>query len=225
MSPLPQRKKSAEEIAKLRESLGVPSAADGIAPAAAGPAAQLEFMAPEEPAAPAATIPPPAAAAILAPVVAPAVIQDFSSTPVQEPKPVRSLRKAERAAAPGPHRESPPDSRLPHQRHSAREIEEIRRREMLTLMNSGPNPRLLPAHPAPIMAGYLCSVAAAVGVWFYQIPPAATFAAVLVSLSIAGFIWRRKPVSRHHAAFIAVLALFLLVFSALHYFPQLRHAT
>jgi K+-transporting ATPase A subunit len=29
----------------------------------------------------------------------------------------------------------------------------------------------------------------------------------------------------HHAAFIAVLSLFVLVFGVLHYFPQLQHGT
>ena len=42
---------------------------------------------------------------------------------------------------------------------------------------------------------------------------------------VAAFIGARKPVSRHHAAFISVLSLFVLVFGALHYFPYLRHAT
>jgi hypothetical protein len=210
MSPLPQRKKSAEEIAKLRESLGVPGA-----------------VGEETPAAPAAEVSQPATAVAEAPAER-ASLPPAQETPppaAREPKPVRSLRKAERAAAPVPHRDSPPDSSLPHQRHSAREIEELRRREMHSLMNSVPNPRLLPAHPALIIPGYLCSIAAAVGVWVYQMPPAATLVAVLAALAIAGFIWRRKPVSRHHAAFIAVFALFLLVFSALHYFPHLRHAT
>jgi K+-transporting ATPase A subunit len=42
---------------------------------------------------------------------------------------------------------------------------------------------------------------------------------------VAAFIGIRKPISRHHAAFIAVIALFVIIFGALHYFPHLRHAT
>jgi uncharacterized YccA/Bax inhibitor family protein len=52
-----------------------------------------------------------------------------------------------------------------------------------------------------------------------------TLALVLISLAVAAFIGFRKPMSRHHAAFISVLSLFVLVFGALHYFPSLRHAT
>lgn len=200
MSPLPQRKKSAEEIARLRESLGVPGAVTEEAP----PAPQA---APPEPVE--VTKPP---------------VAEFAPPPAVEPKPVRSLRKAEREA-PSRRPESPPDSRLPHQRHSVRELEEIRRREMLSLMNSAPNPRLLPAHPALIIPGYLLPTGMGLALWFYQIPLPATMGAVVAALAIAAFLWLRKPVSRHHAAFIGVLSLFLLVFSALHYFPQLRHAT
>jgi uncharacterized membrane protein YozB (DUF420 family) len=76
-----------------------------------------------------------------------------------------------------------------------------------------------------ILPGYLFPPAAAAGIWFYQIHIAATAMLAILSLAIAGVILWRKPVSRHHAAFIAVLALFLIVFSALYYFPQLRHAT
>ena len=42
---------------------------------------------------------------------------------------------------------------------------------------------------------------------------------------IAAFIYFKKPLSRHHAAFIGVMALFVIVFGALYYFPQLRHGT
>ena len=120
---------------------------------------------------------------------------------------------------------SPPDSNLPHLRHSDREIAEIRRREALALMNARPNPKLFPAHPALIIPGYLSAIAGAVGFYFYQFPIAATLAFATVSLVVATIIGIRKPISRHHAAFIAVMALFVLVFGALHYFPHLRHAT
>ena len=259
MSLLPQRKKSPEEIAKLRENLGIPGAA-------------AETPQPSEPAAPPAEPAPPSyhvetivpaihEAAVVedgdplplqtepaAPVAGPKPVHSFkrservaasSSAPVltaipgiaiataanRAAKPVRSLRKSEQLPPAVPLPESPPDSRLPHQRHSDREIEEIRRREVLAMMNAAPNPRLFPAHPAIIIPGYVFPPAAAAGIWFYQFPIAATAGFAILSLAIAGLILWRKPISRHHAAFIAVLALFLIVFSALYYFPQLRHAT
>jgi hypothetical protein len=134
------------------------------------------------------------------------------------------LRKSEQAPA-APHPESPPDSPLPHHRHSDEEIAEIRRRETLALMNAQPNAKLFPAHPGIIIPGYLSAFASAAGIYFYQFPIAATLAFVFFSLAVAAFIGIRKPVSRHHAAFISVISLFVLVFGALHYFPSLRHAT
>ncbi len=188
MSPLPQRRKSPEEIAKLRESFGIPGTEQGAA---------LEKETPPSP-----EPPPPAAA-----------------EPV---KPVRSLRKSDEAI---PRLESPPDSNLPHQRHSQEEIEAIRRREALAVMNTPPNRRLFPAHPALVAPGYLATAIATAGIWFYQFPLWATALCALAAFGVAGALFMRHPVSRHHAAFIAVLALLLLVFASLYYFPQLRHAT
>ena len=238
MSALPERKKSPGEIAKLRETLGVPlQSADPSAPPA-GSVEQLVATNHEAavvqplPAAPLTPLPAPgggplhslkraerAAAAALHPA-------DRPPAAVTVTKPVRSLRKSERQPAPAVHDpEQQPDSKLPLYRHSADEIADLRRRDALSLMNVQPNPKLSPAHPALIIPGYLFPAAGAVGCWFYQFPPAATAACSAAALFVAAYINQRKPVSRHHAAFIAVAAFFLLIFSALHYFPHLRHAT
>jgi hypothetical protein len=92
-------------------------------------------------------------------------------------------------------------------------------------MNARPNAKLFPAHPALIIPGYLSAIAGAAGFYFHRLPISFTLAFVTVSLVLAAFIGIRKPVSRHHAAFISVISLFVLVFGALHYFPSLRHAT
>lgn len=207
MSALPKRKKSPEEIASLRQSLGVHAlSAEPDTVQVVEPASQQTMGFPPTPAA-ITTYPPPGSESRLA-------------------KPVRSLRKSEQQALPPiPHHEPPPDSRLPLYRHSPDEIADLHRRDVLSLMNAAPNPRLLPAHPALIISGYLMVVAGAAGCWFYQFPPAATAACAVAALAVAALIKHNKPVSVHHAAFIAVAALFLIVFSALHYFPQLRHAT
>jgi K+-transporting ATPase A subunit len=47
----------------------------------------------------------------------------------------------------------------------------------------------------------------------------------VLALIIAAIIFFKKPLSVHHAAFITVAVLFVVVFGALHYFPQLRHGT
>lgn len=253
MSLLPQRKKSPEEIAALRGNLGVPGAPwqveepqDGAEPSAAmvgevdtiiasnheaalvHPAETIQLA--PQPAEPLSGPKPvhsfkrsersPAAPAPAVPQAQPATV----TLDVRSPKPVRSLRKSEQVPSPT-HPESPPDSSLPHQRHSDAEIAEIRRREVLVMMNAKPNPKLFPAHPALIIPGYLATVVAAVGLYFYEFPIAATLACVTASMLVAAFIGIRKPISRHHAAFIAVIALFVLIFAALQYFPHLRHAT
>jgi hypothetical protein len=48
---------------------------------------------------------------------------------------------------------------------------------------------------------------------------------VAAALLISIFIFARRPLSRHHSAFIAAMALFVIVFGALHYFPNLQHGT
>ena len=260
MSLLPERKKSAEEIARLRESFGVPPLSGAEAPAQpsqpSSPAADpVETIVPANHQ---ATIVHTPEAVALSPQPAPE--SPASSRPVHSlkrsewrspvppdseardhrhaphapaptpppasPKPVRSLKKSEQVPLPaGSLPEPPPDSKLPHHRHSAREIQEIRRREALALMNATPNPLLFPAHPALIIPGYLSALGAAVGFYFYECHMVLTLALILVSLGFSLFIFLKKPISRHHAAFISVLSLFVIVFAALHYFPQLRHAT
>jgi hypothetical protein len=207
MSQLPERRKSAAEIARIRETIGVPGMTNDPDPA---------------------NIAPESSASVRHAAPAPETSRLAPMPPVQAPghKSVRSLRKSEQVSPPSAHHpEPPPDSVLPHHRHSAGEIEEIRRREAFALMDAKPNPRLFPAHPALIVPGYLFAAGGAVGFYFYEFPMAATMACVAAALLVAAFIRIRKPISRHHAAFIAVLALFVIVFGALHYFPQLRHAT
>lgn len=249
MSLLPQRKKSPEEINKLRENLGMPggtgppenppSSASPTDPVPGTRRVQTIVPAIHESALVVDDEPQHLQAEPAAPVTGPKPVHSLKRServpatqrPAAPPiagshgKTVRSLRKSERQPPATPLPESPPDSKLPHQRHSDREIEEIRRREVLAMMNAAPNTRLLPVHPAILVPGYLFPLAAAAGIWFYQFPIAATVGCAMISLAIAGLILWRRPISRHHAGFIAVLAVFLLVFSALYYFPQLRHAT
>ena len=213
MSLLPQQKKSAGEITKLRESLGIP----GQLPPGISPAVKPPVTGPEVPRdevqlghpMPSASIPLP---------VAPA-----SAKP---PKVIRSLRKSEQvplSASPLP--TPSPNSKIPSFRRSDEEIREQRRQEAIAAAAPAPHPKTLIAHPLLILPGYLAAIAGAVGFQFYALEIRLTGICVLVALLFAGFIFLKKTYSRHHAAFIAVMALLVIVFGTLHYFPQLRHGT
>jgi hypothetical protein len=242
MSLLPQRKKTAEEIAKLRETLGVPAlseeppaAQDTLVPA------HHEAIVEHHPDAPEPENPAPATQNGPKPVHSLKRSEHIPPPEPEEPKapkavhidvshlakPVRSLRKSEQVPvlvpAPAP---SGDDPKIPVHRKSDEEIADIRRREALAMLSPPPpNPKLAAAHPALLAPAYLCAIAGASCFVFDGFPIAATAACSIVALSIAGFVFARRPISRHHAGFIAVITLFILVFGALHYFPQLQHAT
>jgi hypothetical protein len=217
MKPLPQRRKSAEEIAKLRETLGISPPSAEPATGESPPAAAAPPPSPPPPAPPpSSTAPAPEPAAIL-----------LDPEPRLEPrapaapKRVRSLRKSEQAApvrraAPRPAPAGP--SKIPTRRHSEREIMDLRRREA----SPGPSPaetlRKLTGHPAVITTGYLAAISAALAAWQLNTPvPAAVLTAA--ALASAAFLGLRKIRSRHHASFIFLIALFTAVFGYLHHFP------
>jgi hypothetical protein len=241
MSLLPQRKKSVEEIAQLRETLGIPVIAqeppagqevvDKIVPSThqaglvhpeqtvrighppeeqrsqgAHPVHSFkrsEKIAPPSAPVPAAVIPDPPPAA-------------------QSPKRVRSLRKSEQAPASPPEKSRHShESPLPLHRRSDQELAEIRRREALAILNSSATPKITHAHPVLLAPGYLASVIGAIGFYYYEFHMAITAGCVVLALFIATIIFIRNPYSRHHAAFITVIAVFIAVFASLHYFPQL----
>ena len=260
---LPQHKKSAEEIAKLRESLGIagPPPVEEDLP---GDVALPEMLTAQE-----SNIPEPVSA--IKKQQEPALVEEFStavSAILTEPKPVRSLRRSEwnpahspenlldqRSALPGPSPSrslspsgakivrslrkseqgplSPvqlatPDSTLPMHRHSDEQLHRIRRQEALAKSAPPPHPLSLMAHPVMFIPGYLCAIAGAAWPYFYDFEKRGipvTISCVLVALGIAAFIFFKKPLSRHHAAFIAVVSLFVIIFAALYYFPQLQHGT
>jgi hypothetical protein len=254
MSQLPQRRKSAEEIAKLRESLGIPHdpAADAVTDAA--PVEEdLSRYAPEavamrdplseeeckvSEAAPLVPLPVPAAP-VARPVSSlrksermPMLPSDEIPVPPVEdpvvvlgPKRVKSLRKSERVPLPVAAPAVPADSKLPQQRHSEEEIQRIRRQEtfaMQAALANRPNPV---AHLAWVIPGYLCAIGGAVSFYYYDLDLRITAACVALAWVIGTFIFFKKPLSRHHAGFILVMGLFVVVFGTLHYFPQLRHGS
>lgn len=225
MSLLPQSKKSAEEIAKLREDFGIPSQApeetETSAEAATSPVpAELEPMDSLKKSERSEVSSKEASAAAAAP------ISSDSPAAAQLPKKVRSLRKSEQVPLPAQAPEPSPNSSLPFHRHSDDEIMRIRRQEMFAMQPAqAVHPRLIAAHFALVIPGYLFAIAGWVCFYFYDQPIVATGACVVAALLVAGFIFLKKPLSQHHAAFISVIGLFVLVFGALHYFPQLRHGS
>jgi hypothetical protein len=219
MSLLPQHKKSAGEIAKLRESLGIH---DPSATAETPPPDSAETV--EKPHAPkpvhslkrSERTP---VLAVEAEPPEPAIIPE-----PREPKQVRSLRKSEQVPL-SPVHEPAPDSKLPIHRHSDQEIQQIRLQESLAALAPAAHLLARKAHPVIVIPGYLFAIGGAVGYHFYDLQIAVTAACVVVALLFAAFIYFKKPLSLHHAAFIAVMSLFVIVFGALYYFPQLRHGT
>ena len=236
MSLLPQSKKSAEEIAKLRESFGIGTAPDALKEAPPGENVE---------------IPPPEPIPAVKPVRSLRRAERIPVLPVEESGPppmathepeqkplpaavplpvahgarlVRSLKKSEQVPLPEIH--SPePDSKLPIHRHDDRELNEIRRQAAISKLAAPILPQARTAHLVLIVPGYLFALAGAVCFYFYDLELAVTAACVAAALLVAAIIYLKKPLSRHHAAFIGAIALFVIIFGALHYFPQLQHGT
>ncbi len=215
MSSLPQRKKNAEEIAQLRDQLGVPpSVASDPAPAT------LESAQPSAPS------PAPAEQTRAQPSAEPRPslepIPDFEAalTPTQDFGFTKTISHEERVA-------EEQASKLPVKRHSPEELDDLRRREMLTQLNAEPptNFKFTGAHPALIILGYLMASAGATSFWIMTYPWQAVAGGCAAALLLAGFIALRRPVSRHHAGFISAIALITGVFATIHLFPDLQHAS
>lgn len=228
---LPQRRKSAEEIAKLRESMGIPGAAAAAEPV---PAAEAED---------------PTDSADGIDGVDPVDVVDgggeVKSRAVREPlppavaKPVRSLRKSEQKVV---ERVLPPvavdSSGIPLRRRTDDELMEMRRIQATPPDQSIAHIQQM-AVPWPVIAlGYLLPAFGAVCAWFAVwspgVPPMDFPAEWIGDLSrqpwlakaglgtlglfgglafaLAGWIAWKKPRSRHHAGFISIITLLVVVF-------------
>ena len=265
MKPLPQRKKSPEELAKLRETFGIrpappdaPSppelsrpATGSNAPDAPPPAAAA--MAPDDappqvhtrphwrtfkrsdhsPLAPADT-PRQSAAAPTAPFGLPRT----PAVPAATSHPLKPLRPLQLAAAAAP---PSADSTLPRHRHSAQELAQARRRDAQAVISHGAYQLPTATHPALLACGYVLVIGGAAAPTLLDLMASLTDSytlgrawgqgyhllsgATLAALAIAALIFVRNTLSRHHAAFIAIIGFFALVFALIHYLSLLRHAT
>ena len=218
MTPLPQRKKTAEEISQLRDQLGVP-------PAAVPVTTKMETE--MEPSLPARKRPTKPKTTKFQKVIHPDGSRDpvplagyvktvETSSPVTRPEPAVQI---------GEDREEDLglDSPLPTRKRTALELEEMRQREMLRQLETEPpkNIKFMSCHPAGIAVGYLLAGVGSTGFWVESYPWSATLTGSLLALLLAGFIALRRPVSRHHAGFMAATSLLVAVFTAVHHFLQI----
>jgi hypothetical protein len=185
---LPQRRKSAEEIAKLRESLGIPGEAPEQAEPELAPPSPATFAPPPASATPVPAVGTVSAAPIKAkpPIPEPAPGIPEESEPVEAaevvlstaaPKIVRSLRKSEQV----PLETRPVDDSvnvvrvdaapIPLHRHSDRELMEMRRVQATPPDTAISHIRHL-AVPWPLVAlGYLLPLSGALFAWLAHWTP------------------------------------------------------
>jgi len=226
MSLLPQRRKTSEEIAQLRDSLGIPDIPV--------PPFSVEHAVPRPIAAPAEVAPAPLPQTV---VLHDATANHGVDVPVApEPGPllldtgrrIHTLKKSEMEPIHMPARklETPParrwvyslkrseqgpvsvpvighsdaPSKIPRSRHSDGELLEMKRRGLMSVRPPVPYLRSITAHPVILIFGYLLSLAGGVG-----------------GLLIALFIALRKRRSVHHAGFMAAIAGLVFVFGSLHF--------
>jgi hypothetical protein len=112
-------------------------------------------------------------------------------------------------------------------------LAEVRRRDALAVLSQGAYQLPGAAHPALLSLGYLLAMGGAAAPilldWTSRLTESYTLgtafssgyhlltACTLAALPIAGFIYFKKTLSRHHAAFISIIVFFALVFAVLHY--------
>jgi len=244
---IPNKKKTPEELAALREELGIPDALPEQGAHRSRPLPQIEnapkpeTKKPEpapEPAPPKKEIPPapvldPAhpdaipAAELREPVlhldIPPAPVGD---TKDREPVVFHSLRKKELPLAPAPavtHK-----THLPGQRHADDDLARLRKREAVAMLQQpGADPathlRSITASPWLLAPAYLLALGAGVTIWqhFHHVTP---LSLLFVASLITSFIFVRKIRSRHHCAILFIIILMTLVFGGLHYAPVIQNA-
>ena len=234
MSNLPQRKKTPEEIAKLRESMGLGNATPAASETAdqeTPEAASATTAANDTPTAIPAPVPSQTTASGGVPAM-PAPVELADARPPHEAKPVRSLRKSERMPAPAAKASlsgRKQDSHLPAQRRSDVELSQLRRSQAFSVQSPATHLIELTAHPLLVAAGYVPVLLAAVlpfiDRYLANVSLYLPAALCVIGLVVAAFIFLKKKRSLHHAGFIAAIAIFTLIFGALYYFPHLRNAS
>lgn len=221
---IPQKKKTTEEMAALREGLGIlPSMPAPVTRlASAEPMTELFGEMEEDQIESLA----PAAEPDTEPVIHLELPPMSPRQRKMEIKPAHSLRKHDLPLSPA----TEPRNRtaLPKRRHDSSDIAKIRKREALstTQLKRRSDPaahiRKQIASPFLYIPGYLLTLAAVVTAYkrVHYITPAGLI--VLATLIMVFIVWR-KPRSRHHAALLFIAVFLTLVFGALHYAPLFQN--
>ena len=234
---LPQRRKSAEEIAKLRESLGIPGEAQEEAEAAEDTA--IDPPEAESSSAPAKDEDEGRAPSKTTTPEVPEIAREKSSAPARQ---VRSLRKSEQKPLEFSKVET--KSGIPVRRHDDRELMEMRRIQAappdtaITYIQhlAAPWPLVVLGYLFPLV-GAACGLFAAISPktpepdlqyqWLMDLSRApwlgkagfgALVACCVIGLSFAAWFALKKPRSRHHAGFIVIIAVLIAVFGIIHQF-------
>ena len=242
MSLLPQRKKSAEEIAELRGNLGVPAQSSDSETSAFADAAPLpkidadafdlkkvDLPVEDFSFVPTLAIDPsadnlPAFESVSEPPSEPVAAKLVVEEPKLEPKPASVVPPASEPPVALEPQDIDADGKIPSRKRSTDEIERLRRQIAIAQVEQVYDPRLQKAHPLLVAMGYLPVLIGASIAYFYAQPIPVTAPFVGLSLLVALFILIRKPISRHHAGFIFAICFLAIAFGTLHYFPQLQHA-
>lgn len=203
---IPNKKKSPEELAALREELGIQKnpAETPPSPTTTPPELEAEASAPSTP-----------------------EPEPSETTKPKKKIKLHSLRKQELPLAPAP--EVITKTEIPEQRRSSQDVAEIRRREALgNFSNPSQDPaahlKKITAHPLLLSPSYLIAIAAAVAAWqraFFITPLCLIFVSSLLTL----YIFLKKKRSRHHAAILTIILVMTLVFGGLYYAPFFSYAT
>lgn len=208
---IPNQKKSPEELAALREELGIPEAFQRLEKEAP-PIEQATNQTNHEPQQ--ATANPDDAKE-----QTPIVIKN-------QPK-SHSLRKRELPLAPAV--VTTGKTAIPTGRRSPVDIAESRRRAALANLSERQSDpaaylRKITAHPALLIPAYLFAFGAVFTSWnnFHYYTPLALIA---ISAVLAGYIFFAKKRSRHHFAILIIIIVMTLAFGGLHYAPLFFYAT
>lgn len=217
---LPQRRKSAEEIAKLREAMGLPGEEAVEEIVEETPVARVE--------------------------VEPAPVPE--ALPRPPAKQVKSLRKSERAPLSEEEttrRRKSANAAIPVRKHSEKELMDLRRQttvapevSMTMIANQGASWwMILPTYLLTVFAAFIgwssksfkdLSDMDFPAQWIADLYTARSapdngkwvmVAVAVLALGLAGWIAWKKPRSRHHSGFVTILVVLIVTFGIIYHQP------
>ena len=209
---LPQRRKSAEEIAKLRETLGISGEAEPEPapeteiPANAAPTAES----PRPPAKPVRSLRKSERRPVERDPLSPVATKDGIPLRRHDERELMELRRIQAA---------PPDKAIAHIQNLAAPWPLVALGYLLPLAGAfvGWFAAWSPGVPEPdFPADWIADLSRAP--WLGKAGFGALAACSALGLGLAGWLAWKKPRSRHHAGFIVILAVLIAVFGLIHQF-------